>query len=64
MTTRGEMTLEQPAVDTLKVILSGDWLLGGDLPKAETVQQRLKTTPRYAAWSSTAKNWGAGTPAC
>ncbi len=45
VTTRGEMTLEQPAVDTLKVILSGDWLLGGELPKAETVQQRLENNP-------------------
>ena len=45
MTARGEMTLEQPAADTLKVILSGDWLLGGELPKAETVQQRLENNP-------------------
>ena len=45
MTERGEMTLEQPAADTLKVILAGDWLLEGELPKAETVQQRLENTP-------------------
>ena len=45
MTDRGEMTLEQPAADTLKVILAGDWLLEGELPKAETVQQRLENNP-------------------
>ena len=45
MTARGEMTLEQPAADTLKVMLAGDWKLGGDLPGAETVQQALETRP-------------------
>ena len=45
MTARGEMTLEQPSADTLKVILSGDWQLGGELPEAETVQQRLENNP-------------------
>ena len=32
MTARGEMTMEQPSADTLKVLLSGQWKLGGDLP--------------------------------
>lgn len=41
MTPRGEMIIEQPAADTLKVILSGDWMLGGDLPGADKVQQML-----------------------
>jgi phospholipid/cholesterol/gamma-HCH transport system permease protein len=41
MTARGEMVMEQPSADTLKVILSGDWKLGGELPGAEKVQQRL-----------------------
>jgi phospholipid/cholesterol/gamma-HCH transport system permease protein len=45
MTARGELILEQPSADTLKVILSGDWLLEGEPPKAETVQQRLENTP-------------------
>ena len=45
MTERAAMTLEQPAADTLKVILAGDWLLGGEPPKAETVQQRLANNP-------------------
>jgi phospholipid/cholesterol/gamma-HCH transport system permease protein len=45
MTARGEMVLEQPAPDTLKVILSGDWKLGGELPGADKVQQRLEDGP-------------------
>ena len=45
MTARGEMILEQPAADTLKVILSGDWKLGGELPGADKVQQRLEDRP-------------------
>ena len=45
MATRGEMILEQPAADTLKVILAGDWKLGGELPGADKVQQRLETRP-------------------
>ncbi len=45
MTVRGEMVLEQPAADTLKVILTGDWRLGGDLPGADKVQQALASRP-------------------
>jgi phospholipid/cholesterol/gamma-HCH transport system permease protein len=45
MTARGEMILEQPSADTLKVILSGQWKLGGELPGAEKVQQRLEGRP-------------------
>ncbi len=45
MTARGEMSLEQPSADTLKVILSGDWKLGGELPAADKVQQRLESKP-------------------
>ena len=45
VTTRGEMTLEQPAVDTLKVILAGDWQLGGELPGADKVHQMLESKP-------------------
>jgi len=45
MTARGEMTLEQPSADTLKVVLSGDWKLGGELPSAEKVQQALDNQP-------------------
>jgi phospholipid/cholesterol/gamma-HCH transport system permease protein len=41
MTAPGEMIMEQPSADTLKVILSGDWRLGGELPGADKVQQRL-----------------------
>ncbi|HZK14195.1 MAG TPA: ABC transporter permease [Desulfobaccales bacterium] len=45
MTARGEMIMEQPAADTLKLILSGDWKLGGELPEADQVQQRLEDGP-------------------
>jgi len=45
MTTRGEITIEQPSADTLKVILSGQWQLGGELPGADKVQQRIEGRP-------------------
>ncbi len=45
MTPHGEMTMEQPSADTLKVILSGQWKLGGLLPGADKVQQRLEGSP-------------------
>jgi phospholipid/cholesterol/gamma-HCH transport system permease protein len=45
MTTRGEMIIEQPSADTLKVILSGSWKLGGELPEADKVQQMLQIRP-------------------
>ncbi len=45
MTARGEMIMEQPAADTLKVILSGHWKLGGELPGADKVQQALAGRP-------------------
>ena len=45
MTARGEMIIEQPSADTLKVILSGHWKLGGELPGADKVQQTLEGRP-------------------
>src|SRR5208337_2868614 len=45
MMARAEMTMEQPSADTLKVILSGHWQLGGELPGADKVQQRLEGRP-------------------
>ena len=45
MTAHGEMIMEQPSADTLKVILSGQWKLGGELPRADKVQQRLEGAP-------------------
>jgi phospholipid/cholesterol/gamma-HCH transport system permease protein len=45
MTARGELTLEQPAADTLQVILSGHWKLGGELPGVDQVQQMLASRP-------------------
>ena len=45
MTARGEMIMEQPSADTLKVILSGHWKLGGELPGADKVQQTLEGKP-------------------
>ena len=64
MTARGEMILEQPSVDTLKVILSGDWQLGSELPGADKVQQRLKAGRGCATWSSTPGSWLIGTAGC
>ena len=45
MTARGAMSMEQSSGDTLKVILSGSWKLGGELPGADKVQQRLEGRP-------------------
>ncbi|MFZ5447309.1 MAG: MlaE family ABC transporter permease [Thermodesulfobacteriota bacterium] len=45
MTARGEMTMEQPSADTLKVILSGHWKLGGDLPGADKIQKTVQDRP-------------------
>jgi phospholipid/cholesterol/gamma-HCH transport system permease protein len=45
MTARGDMSLEKPSADTLKVILSGQWKLGGELPGADKVQQILQDSP-------------------
>jgi len=45
MTARGEMIMEQPSEDTLKLILSGSWKLGGELPGTEQVQQTLEGKP-------------------
>jgi phospholipid/cholesterol/gamma-HCH transport system permease protein len=41
MTAHGDMRLEQPSADTLKVVLAGDWKLGGELPEAGKIQQTL-----------------------
>ena len=45
MTVPGELIMEQPASDTLKVILSGDWKLSGELPGADKIQQVLEGKP-------------------
>jgi phospholipid/cholesterol/gamma-HCH transport system permease protein len=45
MTARGEMVLEQPSADTLKVILSGPWMLGGELPGVDKVKQMFIGRP-------------------
>ncbi len=45
MTARGEVIMEQPSADTLKVILAGDWKLGGELPGADKVQEILASRP-------------------
>lgn len=45
MTARGEMIMEQPSEDTLKVILSGQWKLGGELPGTDKIQQMLEGRP-------------------
>ena len=45
MTASGDLKLEHPSADTLKVVLSGQWKLGGDLPGADQVRQRLQARP-------------------
>jgi phospholipid/cholesterol/gamma-HCH transport system permease protein len=45
MTARGEMSMEQPSAETLKVILSGPWKLSGELPGADKVEAMLKSKP-------------------
>ena len=45
MSTPGELLFEQPSEDTLKVILSGPWKLGKDLPSADVVLEKVKGTP-------------------
>jgi phospholipid/cholesterol/gamma-HCH transport system permease protein len=45
MTARGDLSLEQPSADTLKVILSGQWKLGGELPGAGKVERTLQDRP-------------------
>ncbi len=43
---RGEMTMEQPSADTLKIILSGNWKLGRELPRADKIRATLQDRPR------------------
>jgi len=45
MATPGELLFEQPSEDTLRVILSGRWKLGKDLPSADVVRQKAKGAP-------------------
>lgn len=45
MPDRGEMILEQPSTNTLKVVLTGHWKLGGDLPGADKAQRWLQDRP-------------------
>jgi phospholipid/cholesterol/gamma-HCH transport system permease protein len=45
MTARGEMSLEQPTADTLRVVFSGDWKIGGELPGFDKVQKWLESRP-------------------
>ncbi len=45
MPTTGELIIEQPSQDKLKVILSGQWKLGGALPSADEVQEKVSRTP-------------------
>jgi phospholipid/cholesterol/gamma-HCH transport system permease protein len=39
------MTMEQPSADKLKVILSGHWKIGADLPGADKIQETLQDRP-------------------
>lgn len=42
MATRCDLLFEHPSEDTLRVILSGPWKLGKDLPSADVVMQKAK----------------------
>ncbi len=62
MTALAELSLEQPAAETLRLVLSGDWKLGAVLPEVEKVRQALAVRPgvhtlafdssRLGAWDS------------
>jgi phospholipid/cholesterol/gamma-HCH transport system permease protein len=59
----GEMSLKQPADDTLLVVLSGSWMLSGKRPAAEDVQHRLASKPalrRIAFDSRHLAEWDSG----
>ncbi len=45
MTSRAEMSIEQPSADMLMVKLSGHWKLGRELPRAEKIQETLQGRP-------------------
>jgi phospholipid/cholesterol/gamma-HCH transport system permease protein len=45
MTAHGEMIMEYPSADTVKLVLSGAWKLGGELPGDDKVQQTLQDKP-------------------
>ncbi len=45
MTAHGEVRLEHPSGDTLNVVLSGQWKLGGELPGIDQVRQKLQENP-------------------
>jgi phospholipid/cholesterol/gamma-HCH transport system permease protein len=45
MSIAGELLFEQPKEDTLRLILSGPWKLGKDLPSADEVMQKVKGAP-------------------
>ena len=64
MTARGEMSLEQPSADTLKVILSGDWKLGVICLGSRRFSRRSQAGRGCVTWSSTPGNWPSGTPGC
>lgn len=39
----GELLLEQPSKDTLRVILSGSWKLGEPLPSTDDIRQKIES---------------------
>ena len=40
----GQLLIEQPSNDTLRVILSGSWKLGDPLPSTDDVRQKVEST--------------------
>jgi len=45
MAISGKIILQQAAEDTLMVVLSGSWMLTGEKPAVEEIQQRLEGSP-------------------
>ena len=61
--TEAALNLDDAGTGTLRVILGGDWLLGGDLPGPDAVLDRLRQTPgpgEIAFETSALGDWDTG----
>jgi phospholipid/cholesterol/gamma-HCH transport system permease protein len=58
MSDPGELHIEQPSKDTLRVILSGNWKLGDSLPSADDVWQKIESNDPIRQISFGAENLG------
>ena len=54
----GQLLLEQPSNDTLKLVLSGNWKLGDPLPSADDVNQKIESTGPIHHITFNAENLG------